>query len=269
MTPEEKDAEIKRLTKQIQDKADPAPMTEDVRKLVREAEGKMPKQAPHRNVTKEGQLYFGPYVPLCKVHPSLITGLLNRGEKLKSGTANDSLAGHLTDQRRYEFEDKEWYLKEFKPYVDWYIQGALEWSGITYNKEQHTTSFTLIDLWINYMKQHEYNPEHTHGGQLSWVIFLKTPDVSKEQQDFKGTSTPPGSIAFHYGEPQQPKWADHTFNYQPQEGYMWMFPAQLRHQVMPFHTDGTRITVSGNLYLNPPGQPDDIQDKGPQQFADE
>ena len=42
---------------------------------------------------------------------------------------------------------------------------------------------------------------------------------------------------------------------------MWMFPAQLRHNVMPFHTKGTRISVSGNLYFNPPGQPDDITDK--------
>ena len=66
---------------------------------------------------------------------------------------------------------------------------------------------------------------------------------------------------FHYGEPQHPKWADHTFNYDPQENYMWIFPAQLRHQVMPFHTDETRITVSGNLYFNAPGMPDDISDK--------
>ena len=61
----------------------------------------MPKEAPQRNVKKEGQLFFGPYVPLCKVHDSFITGLLNRGEKLDKGTANPDLAGHLTDQRRY------------------------------------------------------------------------------------------------------------------------------------------------------------------------
>ena len=37
---------------------------------------------------------------------------------------------------------------------------------------------------INYMKEHEYNPEHTHEGQLSWVIFLQTPDVSEEQRQY-------------------------------------------------------------------------------------
>ena len=137
----------------------------------------------------------------------------------------------------------------------------MEWSGIKFDSSKHTTAYTLIDLWINYMKEHEYNPEHTHGGQLSWVIFLQTPNVEEEQKAYKGTATPPGSIAFHYGEPTHPKWADHTFNYQPQEGFMWMFPAQLRHMVMPFHTPGTRISVSGNLFLNPPGTPDEVSDK--------
>ena len=242
MTPEEKQEEIKRLTKQIQDNADK----------------NIPKEAPKRNVEKVGQLFFGPYVALCKVHESLVRGLMNRGEKLESGTANTTLAGHLADQRRYTREDKEWYIKEFKPYVDWYVKGALEWSGLTLKPEAHTTSFTLMDLWINYMKEHEYNPEHNHGGQLSWVIFCKNPDLSEEQKSFIGSSSQPGTITFHYGEPQYPKWADHTFTYKPQENYMWMFPAQLRHQVIPFHTKGTRISVSGNLYFNQPGSPDDI-----------
>ena len=88
MTQEEKDAEIKRLTKQIQDNAE---LTKD----------SIPKEAPKRKVTKEGQLYFGPYVALCKVHDSLVRGLMNRGEKLESGTANTDLAGHIGDQRRY------------------------------------------------------------------------------------------------------------------------------------------------------------------------
>ena len=245
MTPEEKDAEIKRLTKQIQDNA----------------EKNIIKEAPKRNVKTEGMLQFGPFVPLCKVHDSLITGLLNRGEKLTPGDRNSELAGHLLDQRGYTPEDKKWFIKEFKPYVDWYIKGALQFSGIKFNEEQHSSSFTLMDVWVNYMKEHEYNPEHTHGGQLSWVLFLKTIDLTEEQKKFEGKSTPPGSLNFHYAEPQHPKWAETTFNYQPQEGYMWMFPAQLRHNVVPFHTPGTRISCSGNLYFNAPGQPDDIADK--------
>ena len=230
-------------------------MDKETKKLIKQTMG---VQAPHRNVEKKGQLFFGPYVPLCKVHDSLSNGLKTRGMKLTPGDRNSKLAGHLKDQRGYTQEDKEWFIKEFKPYVNWYIDGALEWAGQTYNEEKHSKSFTLVDLWINYMKEHEYNPEHTHEGQLSWVIFLQTPDVSEEQRQYTGTASPPGSITFNYGEPQQPKWAEHTFNYQPQEEYMWIFPAQLRHQVMPFHTPGTRISVSGNLFLNHPKDPDKV-----------
>jgi len=228
------------------------------RKLVKQAMG---VQAPHRNIKQEGQLFFGPYVPLCKIHDSLLNGLKTRGTKLTPGDRNRQLAGHLTDQRGYTYEDKEWFIREFKPYVNWYIDGALNWSGVTFNEEQHSKSFSLVDLWVNYMKEHEYNPEHTHDGQLSWVIFLETPDIAEEQKAYTGTASPPGSITFNYGEPQHPKWADHTFNYQPQEGFMWIFPAQLRHQVMPFHTPGTRISVSGNLYLNPPNDPDRVYER--------
>ena len=35
---------------------------------------------------------------------------------------------------------------------------------------------------------------------------------------------------------------------------MWIFPAQLRHEVLPYQTPGERISVSGNCYMNPPNQ---------------
>ena len=35
---------------------------------------------------------------------------------------------------------------------------------------------------------------------------------------------------------------------------MWIFPAQLRHEVLPYTTKGERISVSGNCYMNPPNQ---------------
>lgn len=237
-------------------------MDKDIKDLAKTVMKNAPKQPPHRNVKTEGQLIFGPYVPLCKVHDSLITGLLKRGEKLTPGDKNSTLAGQLKDQRGYTMEDKEWFIKEFAPYVEWYIDGALKWSGTKFDTQQHTKSFTLIDLWINYMKAHEYNPDHNHGGQLSWVIFLDTPDLKEEQKAFEGTSSPPGSIVFSYGEANNPKWAETTFRYDPQPGYMWVFPAQLRHQVMPFHTPNVqRISVSGNLFLQPPGSPNTVSQK--------
>ena len=33
------------------------------------------------------------------------------------------------------------------------------------------------------MKENEYNPNHTHNGQATWVIFLETPDLDKERDE--------------------------------------------------------------------------------------
>ena len=56
-------------------------MDKEVKDLAKQIMQNAPKQSPHRNVKTEGQLIFGPYVPLCKVHDGLNNGLLKRGDK--------------------------------------------------------------------------------------------------------------------------------------------------------------------------------------------
>lgn len=205
-------------------------------------------------VKSQGHLAFGPYVAYFKCHQEFIDGLLERGRKAKKGSGNARLAGLLGDQRRFSDEDKDWYIKHFQPYIDGYVEGHCEFVGQPYDEAQFSKSYTLMDVWINFMKENEYNPQHSHGGQFSWVIYLKTPDISEERKQFEGTGLGPGVIGFHYGENQAPKWAEHSYKYEPVEGYMWIFPAQLRHEVLPYKTKGERISVSGNCYMNPPNQ---------------
>jgi len=205
-------------------------------------------------IETQGHLNFGPYVAYFKVHQALLDGLLQRGKEAPEGSGNSRLAGLLGDQRRYNDEDKEWYIRHFQPYIDEYVEGHCRFVGQPYDEAQFSKSYTLMDLWINFMKEREYNPQHSHGGQFSWVIYLKTPDIKKEREAFKGTGLGPGVIGFHYGENQAPKWAEHSYKYEPIVGYMWIFPAQLRHEVLPYNTPGERISVSGNCYMNPPNQ---------------
>ena len=201
---------------------------------------------------KGGNLNFGPYVAMYRVHPEFIAELTERGEKSKPGSGNEKLAGIMEDQRGFSQEDKKWFIKEFQRYINDYVEATAGYIGQPFDEKQFSTKFTLIDLWANYMKENEQNPEHTHGGMLSWVIFLKTPDLTEERKNYKGKSFGPGGITFHYGEHSNPKWAEHTYGYNPEVGTLWIFPAQLRHQVIPFKTKGERISVSGNLYFNHP-----------------
>ena len=201
---------------------------------------------------KGGNLNFGPYVAMYYAHHELIEGLLERGDKSQPGSGNENLAGIMEDQRGFSLEDKQWFIKEFQQYIDDYVESSANYSGQPFVEERFSTKFTLMELWINYMKENEDNPEHTHEGMLSWVIFLRTPDLTEEQKNYKGKSFGPGGITFHYGEQSEPKWAEHSYGYKPEVGGMWIFPAKLRHQVIPFHTPGTRISVSGNLFFNHP-----------------
>ena len=196
---------------------------------------------------------------MYKVHKELIKGLLKRGKPKVVGSGNKKLAGILEDQRNYDKEDKEWFIKEFQPYVDEYVEGGCRWARTKYSEPQWTKSFSLLGLWINYMKETEHNPEHVHNGMLTWVIYLKTPDLVEERKKYEGTSYGPGGILFKYGENSPTKWAEHTVAYDPEPGYMWMFPCMLRHEVIPFKTPGERISVSGNLYFMHPSEKSKVE----------
>ena len=198
-------------------------------------------------VKGKGGVNFGPFLYNYQAHEGLIKGLLDRAENKKEGAANIELAGVIDDQRGYSKEDKEWFVREFQPYISDYSRRNCKFRGGEWEKGW-TDRFDLMSLWINYMKAGEYNPNHHHSGQLTWVIYLETPDLEKERAEYKGRSVGPGGICFHYGDPQIPEWAIHTFGFVPQKGDMWIFPCLLRHEVVPFKSEGTRISVSGNLY---------------------
>ena len=204
------------------------------------------------DVLKGGNLNFGPYVALYKIHEEFLEGLLQRGEKCRPGSSNNHLAGIMDDQRTFTQEDKKWFIEHFQPYIDNYVEDSARYVGqeINYNNGSISNKFTLMSLWINFMKENDQNPEHSHSGALSWVIFLKAPDLTEERKNYKGKSYGPGGVTFHYGENQS--WAQHSYGYMPEVGGMWIFPAQLRHRVMAYKTPGERISVSGNLYFNPP-----------------
>ena len=194
---------------------------------------------------------FGPYLARYRVHEGLIKGLKERGMKSIPGSGNKELAGVIDDQRGYSKEDKEWFVKEFQPYMSAYSRGSCAHEQRMWD-HNWTDKFELIALWINYMKENEYNPPHTHNGQVTWVIFLETPDLDKERDQYVGRSVGPGALTFHYGEASFPKWNINQLTYIPMPGEMWIFPTMLEHSVIPFKTPGTRISVSGNLVYMPP-----------------
>jgi len=115
-------------------------------------------------------------------------------------------------------------------------------------------SITLQGFWANYQYKHEFNPIHNHSGFLSFVIWLKIPYDTKDQEKLpflegmQEKDKRAGKFQFTFTDingrlTHAPLPMDRDL-----EGQMLIFPSYLHHQVFPFYnTDKERVSISGNL----------------------
>ena len=106
----------------------------------------------------------------------------------------------------------------------------------------------LNSIWVNEMKQHEYNPNHIHRGMLftglSSVMILKLP--STFGKEYSADKVPQNGRLQILGA------ANGQFSkidYQPPMNLrdFYIFPYDMRHCVYPFNgTDETRRTLAAN-----------------------
>jgi len=199
------------------------------------------------NEIKYTNVNFGPFLFHSKVNESLVKFLLDEGQKATK-SHNKSLAGHLKSQFLYPSEiQRKFYSDFFSSYISAYRQAHCKYYRLP---QDIPVEVSYDDLWINFMKSGEFNPSHTHGSDISFVIFLEVPEeIHKEAEKYEGVGTAPGSIIFHYGETTKPKWVENEFSYRPKAGDLFIFPALLQHWVAPFKANVTRVSVSGNLRI--------------------
>ena len=121
-------------------------------------------------------------------------------------------------------------------------------------KEESLPKFEIKSFWVNYQKQHEFNPPHGHGGLYSFVVLMKIPTHWREQHalPISANSTCPLASDFQFimGHPQGHIMPFNVPLSPEDEGRILFFPAWLNHQVFPFYgTEEKRITISGNIQL--------------------
>ena len=110
----------------------------------------------------------------------------------------------------------------------------------------------LNSIWVNEMKQHEYNPAHIHRGMLftglSSVMILKLPstfgkEYSAENIQQNGRLQILGAANGQFAK----------IDYQPPMDLrdFYVFPYDMRHCVYPFNgTTETRRTLAANVDVN-------------------
>jgi hypothetical protein len=186
--------------------------------------------------------HWGPFLWKTTLPDSFCEELLLRGQHTQP-EKQEKICSIITDVKRFENnDDLVWFATNFQPYVESYLSLKNEYL----NNNENILSVELLSLWINYQKQYETNPEHTHSGDLSFVIYLQIPDeLVKENSNYKGRSAGPGGIKFRYGEKTDYTVSDHYFL--PKQGDLFIFPANLAHEAYSFYSNCTRISVAGNL----------------------
>ena len=192
------------------------------------------------NQVKYGILHWGPCVVKTKVDQNTQDLLLSEGEASKED-ASPELAGVLKNQ--FHYRDKEKFQKFMEGTFSLYNAAMQQWKQ---SNEKTPSTYFLEKLWINYQGPNEFNPPHSHGGALSFVIFLDVPmRLRVENQDYKGLSAGPVRITFIYGETEDRCITNHSIF--PEVGDMYIFPAWVKHWVYPFKSNCVRISVSGNV----------------------
>ena len=191
-----------------------------------------------------------------KLPPTAIARLKDYMNAPEREDATQSLAGNITSSVFLKDVD-DWFFKNYvefmaHDYRNIFPDDPLKFLGQR-NFEKHP--FMLDSLWVNYQKQTEFNPGHTHSAVYSFVIFMKIPTHWEEQHalPFSARSNSPraGDFCFEYlsglGKRKteiikmEPSWEEHMF----------FFPADLTHTVYPFYNcDEDRITISGNVGFN-------------------
>ena len=192
------------------------------------------------NQIKYGILHWGPCIVKTQVDQETLDLLLSEGEASKED-ASPELAGVLKNQ--FHYRDKDKFNKFMEGTFNLYNNAMKQWKE---TNEKVPSTYFLEKLWINYQGPNEFNPPHSHGGALSFVIFAKIPiELRAENQNYKGLSAGPGGITFLYGDTDDRCITNHSVF--PEVGDMYIFPAWVKHWVYPFKSDCTRISISGNV----------------------
>ena len=189
--------------------------------------------------------YFGPYLAKFNVGLEFSNRLLKQGKKLKISHSTN-LAGKIKTELLYDFKKDSWIIEGYYPFIDAWIKGYEKVCG----GKLSIKGISLSSIWINFQKKNEINPVHTHTNcDLSFVHWIKIPKaiINEGKKDIT-KSNKPGGISFFYGEEQN--FVRSFIDFMPEENTLMIFPAKLRHEVMPFKSNVSRISVAGNVRLH-------------------
>ena len=171
----------------------------------------------------------------------------------KQTDVRKKLAGNISKSVEIQDKNNWFYENVLKHCAETIYKDWDNYYNVHVAKSAPPPVYELRELWVNYQKQHEFNPPHKHLDCLfTFVVFMKIPTHWKEQHalPISANSAAPNASDFQFllGQGMGPV-QNIDFPLCPEdEGRMLFFPAWLYHQVFPFYEcEEERITISGNI----------------------
>tara|TARA_B100001093_G_C26469946_1_gene860164 strand:+ start:71 stop:709 length:639 start_codon:yes stop_codon:yes gene_type:complete len=195
---------------------------------------------------------FGPAIGEISVKQKFIDDLndysnsiINNEDKSSKFDAGKQLAGQV--KQEFEIENNFFDLK-IKDYLNElvrdYVWNSFEKKIIDYEEFKKRFQVRYKSKWIVRQFENEYNPLHSHTGNISGVCYLLLPnDFGSKSQDSK-RSNPNGCIALAHGSEQFMSPAIKLIK--PTLAKFIFFPNYLLHTVYPFKGKGERRSFSFN-----------------------
>ena len=199
-------------------------------------------QVPLDIFTSINQIYEQNYNNLYPANKQLVVKIEKEHSLFYDGADQTKMKNH----NKLPLNITDYFLTIFKHYLNW-------------NKVKDY-DLHINSIWVNEMKQHEYNPAHVHRGMLftglSSVMILRLP--STYGKEYSAADTPQNGRLQILGA------ANGQFakiDYQPPMNIrdFYIFPYDMRHVVYPFNgTNDTRRTLAANCDV----QFDPIKNRG-------
>ena len=167
---------------------------------------------------------------LYPANKQLVGKIKNEHSLFFDGAPNNKMQPH----RHLPDNVMQWFWQKFQHYLNW--------------NKINEYKMHLNSVWINEMKEHEYNPVHIHQGTLhtglSSVMILKLPEqtgieYSAEDKPMNGTLQILGNSSGQF--------CNTDYGPKVKERDFYIFPYDIRHCVYPFNGPGYRRTLAANM----------------------
>ena len=166
---------------------------------------------------------------LYPANKQLVGKIENEHSLFFNGPSNNKMQPH----RHLPDNVMNWFWQKFQHYLNW-------------NKIREY-KMHLNSVWVNEMKEHEYNPIHVHQGSLytglSSVMILKLPQQTGVEYSAQDSPTN-GRLQILGNSSGQ--FANTDYSPEVQERDFYIFPYDMRHAVYPFNGLEKRRTLSCN-----------------------